>query len=231
MYTDGPVSRTFNRGESLQLNVEVLSPNDYDFTSESLAWYHNGSRIISGGRHTISSGNTRLTINDLRDFDAGFYKVNFTFSCDYPLPSTADFVPVVFTVQEHSLPVYDPLNTVLTYYVMDISRPRVYLNASVPSHYYTTLGFTRGGFLDVWHKDGMRVYEDLSVADQDGKWTATLELTGIGSESASGIYTVALLSAYEDTIWDNCSLARHGAITTIGYSIWNVKTYRELIHV
>ena len=93
------------------MNVKVLN-NIYNINNDSLVWYRNDSRIISGGRHIISDNNTRLTINNLRDYDAGVYKVNFSYSCDYSLPSIPDFVPVVFTVQEHSLPVYDPLTTV-----------------------------------------------------------------------------------------------------------------------
>ena len=115
------------------MNVIVLS-NDYGINNDSLVWYHNDSRIIPGGRHIISDNNTRLTINSLRDYDAGVYKVNISYSCDYPLPSTANFVPVIFTVQEHSLPVYDPLTTVPTYYITDRSS-RIFLNTSLQSQY------------------------------------------------------------------------------------------------
>ena len=228
IYTDEPVSRAFNQGEYLEMNVKVLS-NYYLINNESLVWYHNDSWIISGGRHIISDNNTRLTINNLRNYDAGVYKVNFTYSCDYPLPSTPDFVPVIFTVQERSLPVYDPLTTVPTYYITDRNGPGILLNTSVPLQYIRIYG-------DYWYKDGVRVpNSNTSTTEQNGLRTDTLELTGTEYDSVAGIYIVVLDTDYDyhSNLNDrNCSVAReiyyYSRVVTVAFSVWNVKIHREL---
>ena len=192
-------------------------------------WYHNGSQILSRGRHIISENNTKLTINNLRDYDAGVYKVNFSYSCIYPLPSVAAFVPVMFTVQEHSLPLYDPLTTLPTYYITDIS-PRIFLNTSVPSQYIRRL------YGVYWYKDGVRVSNSntstLTTTEQGGLRTGTLDLTG---RESAGIYMVALRVryAYESILFDYiCLIADRVDLFyyefAIGFSIWIVKNYREL---
>ena len=231
IYTDEPVSRAFNQGGYLEMNVKVLS-NYYRINNDSLVWYHNDSQIISEGRHVISDNNTRLTINNLRDYDAGVYKVNFTYSCDYPLPSTADFVPVIFTVQEHSLSNYSPLTTVPTYYITDRnSWPGILLNTSVPLQYIDEI------YYDFWYKDGVRVPDsNTSTTEQNGLRTDTLELTGTESDSAAGIYMVILYAEYDyhSSLYDsNCFVARRiyslHVYSAIAFSVWNVKSHCELL--
>ena len=229
IYTDEPVLRAFYQGGYLELNVKVLS-NYYGINNDSLVWHHNDSQIISGGRHIISDNNTRLTINNLRDYDAGVYKVNFTYSCEYPLPSTAAFVPVIFMVQENSLPVYDPLTA--NYYFID-SNPRIFLNTSVPLQYIRSI------YGVYWYKDGVRISNSnmsiLTTTEQDGLRTETLELTGTGSDSVAGIHMMALRARYDrSSIFyeDYCTLA-YGVyygdrVFIIGFSVWNVAKYREL---
>ena len=209
------------------MNVKVLS-NIYDINNDSLVWYHNDSQILSGGRRVISDNNTRLTINNLRDYDAGVYKVNFSYSCEYPLASNPDFVPVIFIVQEHSLPVYDPLTTVSTYYITDRNGPGILLNTSVPLQYID------GIYGDYWHKDGVRVPDsNTSTTEQNGLRTDTLELTG---DSAAGIYMVALQASYDygsSSHSSNCFIAYRidlfHTVFAIGFSVWNVKSHRKLL--
>ena len=189
---------------------------------------------LHGGRHIISDNNTRLTINSLRDYDAGVYKVNFTYSCEYPLPSNPGFVPVIFTVQENSLPVYDPLATVSTYYITDRSS-RLFLNTSLQSQNIQRI---YGDYI-YWYKDNVIVREsntsNITTTEQHGLKTDILELIHTESNSVAGVYMVGILARYNrsSNIWyeDYCLIVREVDYSyfyhTFGFSIWNVKSYRK----
>ncbi len=133
MYTDEQLFRSFNRGERLELNVNIS--NDYYARHiSSLAWYHNGTKVTSGNKYIINSNTTMLTVLNMTESDAGTYEVKINSinydgdessqECDSRLlpllEPIAMHAPVSFTVRECS-PVYDPNALITTSLTMMIS--------------------------------------------------------------------------------------------------------------
>ena len=132
VYTEEPVVRSFNRDEHLVLNVNILSDPNIPLIN-SLAWYHNGTKLLAGNKYGITNNTKTLTISDMTGSDAGVYEVkinsisynsnaNEDQDCDsivLPLlEKRAILAPVTFTVQEQSLPEYNPSSIISTYYIM-----------------------------------------------------------------------------------------------------------------
>ena len=145
------------------LNVNIFSNYRAQFI-RSLAWYHNGSEIVSGDKYRISNNATTLSIPNMAARDAGTYQAKISSyhygggnpspECDsFVLPllaSLAAFSPVTFTVQEECVPVYDPASIISTHYIrngsvsrIEISRPVIQLNSSLSS--YLTPSWYRNG--------------------------------------------------------------------------------------
>ena len=132
VYTEEPVIRSFARGGNLELNVNIF---DYPLAQyiDSLAWYHNGTEIVSGNKYTISNNGTMLMISNMVGSDAGTYEVkvrSISYDsdlnsplCDPIIPPLLEFIPnlhpVTFTVQESHPPSYDPSSIISIAYVSD----------------------------------------------------------------------------------------------------------------
>ena len=107
----------------------MLNTNIYDYYLAryitSIAWYHNGTKIVSGNKYIIE--NTTLRINNMAENDTGKYEVKINSisyyygidtDCDslvLPLlEALAAHAPVTFMVQEQ----YDPASSIFfTHYV------------------------------------------------------------------------------------------------------------------
>ena len=183
MHTPERVSRSFSPGGYLELNVNVTD-NSFGISHSSLVWYHNETELVSGDRRAITNNHTTLIIRDMRSHDAGEYKVNFSYTCPYPLPSLALFAPVTFTVQGNSPPTYNPLSRIPTYYVSaeDSNTNIMLMNISVNTLYLNL-------FHPYWYRNGRR----LSNVHLNGSTTSVslqAAYTDIG-----GIY-IGLIEAY-----------------------------------
>ena len=128
VYTDEPMIRSFNRGERLELNVNIS--NDYYARHiSSLAWYHNGTKVTSGNKYIINGDTTMLTVLNMTESDAGTYEAKINSinessqKCNSRLllpllESQAIHAPVSFIVRESS-PVYDPNAVIFDYNITD----------------------------------------------------------------------------------------------------------------
>ena len=65
---------SFNRDEHLVLNVNILSDPNIPLIN-SLAWYHNGTKLLAGNKYGITNNTKTLTISDMTGSDAGVYEV------------------------------------------------------------------------------------------------------------------------------------------------------------
>ena len=128
VYTEESVVRSFSRGEHLVLNVNLTDPDNFGIrlTNVSLFWYHNETKLLAGNKYVITNNTKTLTISDMTGSDAGVYEVKIDLrlssdenqDCDSSiLESHALFAPVTFTVQEQSLPEYNPSSIISTYYI------------------------------------------------------------------------------------------------------------------
>ena len=52
-------------------------PASVTTSCRALTWYHNGNKLTSGGRITLSSDNTTLTVINSTGADSGVYVVRF----------------------------------------------------------------------------------------------------------------------------------------------------------
>ena len=109
----------------------MLNVNNYSRYITSIAWYHNGTKIVSGNKYIIE--NTTLRINNMAENDTGKYEVkinsisynhyNNSPDCDsYVLPLLevlAAHAPVTFIVQKEGGAAYEPSSIVSTHYVTD----------------------------------------------------------------------------------------------------------------
>lgn len=131
LYSVEPVVQSFNYGENLELNVNVSDSYQAQYIS-SIAWYHNGSEIVSGNKYSIQNNATRLWIRNMTESDAGTYEAkirslsfgsNDSPNCDLLvlplLEAHAAYAPVTFIIQKQYIPVYEPAAIVSTYYLAD----------------------------------------------------------------------------------------------------------------
>ena len=74
VYTEESVVHSFVRGGNLEFNVNIFN-HPLAHYIDSLAWYHNGTQIVSGNKYTISNNDTMLMISNMVGSDAGTYEV------------------------------------------------------------------------------------------------------------------------------------------------------------
>ena len=75
------------------MNISISSLYSRIFV---LAWYHNGSKIMSSDRIIITDNGTSLTIHSTIDSDAGQYEVKIDSKTFYPNDSSeCDMLPVL----------------------------------------------------------------------------------------------------------------------------------------
>ena len=133
----------------------------------SLAWYHNGTEIMSGNKYTISSNGTThtLKITSMVATDAGTYKVKIA-SINYYGHSSADcddmtvlpllelfslHAPVTFVVQEGYVPTYDP-TSILS--MLCISENANYLRLGpIQSNSSLSISHVR----HMWYRNGIQL--------------------------------------------------------------------------
>ena len=165
LYTDEPLVRSYNCGESLVLNVNI----SYDYFARyitSIAWYHNGTKIVSGNKYIIE--NTTLRINNMAENDTGKYEVkinsisydhyNNSPDCDsYVLPmleALAAHAPVTFIVQKQGGTAYKPSFVVSTHYVTDYIDD---YNISTELRSASLNLSLFGSISSDWYKNGTRI--------------------------------------------------------------------------
>ena len=178
------------------LNVSISDEYGARYIA-AIAWYHNGTKIVSGNKYII--WNTTLRINDMVENDTGIYEAKIALidfgrnspECDtlvLPLlEAQAAYAPVTFLVQEQHVPVYDVhvSSIVSTHYVAndtdDYSIRRIELNVAVPlsSQLLRFISYN-------WYMNGIEVttggsQEGLSVAYNN---TATIIGDYVGIYSA-----------------------------------------------
>ena len=177
----------------------------------SLAWYHNGTEIISGNgnKYTISSnGNTHtLRITSMVASDAGTYKVKIA-SIDYYGHSSADcddmtvlpllelfslHAPVTFVVQEGCVPTYDPTSILSMLYISENAN---YLRLG-PIQSNSSLSISHINHM--WYRNGIQL-SDGDMYNSTGSLQERLSLQIMYNNTAdvTGSYMGILWTSYYD---------------------------------
>ncbi len=209
MYTNEQLIRSFNHGERLELNVNISNDPYFGQYINSLAWYHNGTKVTSGNKYIINGNTTMLTVLNMTESDAGTYEVKIN-SIDYLgydssqecnsrllplLESLALFAPVSFVVGECS-PVYDPNAVISDYYITDhgdnISRNVV---LSINSTLLQNLSASE--LYRYWYKDGIRINDgdvfNSNITHENGLVSSTLQITYNNTDDITGHYVGVIL--------------------------------------
>ncbi len=129
---NSPLTQILNLNGRVDINVNISIPDIWFsglYSSISLAWYHNNTRITTNERINIIDGGTTLTIADTVETDAGKYQVridsmNFSSGVDTAecheniLPLFEDLAlhaPVTFLLQQSVTPAYNPEDIIINY--------------------------------------------------------------------------------------------------------------------
>ena len=231
LYTDEPLVQSFNCGESLVLNANI---SDYSLARyiTSIAWYHNGTKILSGNKYVIE--NTTLRINNMAENDTGKYEVkinsisynhyNNSPGCDsYVLPlleALAAHAPVTFIVQKEGGTAYEPSSIVSTHYVTDDDDISTELSSA-------SLNLSLfGSVSSSWYKNGTYIFAGNSQE---------LSLTYNNTASVIGDYVRLLrFSIWDSTLRGLCEgyyryyrYYDHFRTSTLQVSFWSIKHYSE----
>ena len=220
--------------------------NSYDFQIVSLSWYHNGSEIMSGNRHTITNNATTLIVGNMEASDAGTYqvKINATqFSFDRSAPFCdslllpvlepyAAFAPVTFTVQENHMPEYNPSSVISTCYVNEGSAGSLELASDIQFN----SSLLRRDLRQYWIRNDTRISND-GTYNSTGSSQDRLSLRIMYNDSAdiTGDYVGTSWFVYFD-LNSNISVEcrgyyslfeNHFIIVTVKASYWRISTYSE----
>ena len=216
------------------LNVNI---SDYYLAHyiTSIAWYHNGTKIVSGNKYLIE--NTTLRINSMSENDAGKYEVkinsisydsdrNYSSDCDslvLPLvEALASHAPVTFMVHEQ----YVPASSIFpTHYLTNDTDGHSIELRSAPLN--SSLLDSASSYID-WYKNGTRI----SVGGNEE------ELSLIYNSTATDIgdYVRILLSRYYQ--WDILQSLCRGyyyylqnqflfSAISLQISFWSIKHHSE----
>ena len=220
------------------LNVNISG--DYARHISSLAWYHNGTRIITGNKFIISNNGTNLAIMDMREYDAGKYEVKInsinyngrrSVSCDMKvlplLESLAIHAPVTFLVQEYRPPLYDPSKAIISTYLITEQQDTITLSNEI----YSDL-FVRDRYYHNWYRNGTRV-SPTNTSNQNRTILNSLQIMYNNSNDAIGHY-IGVVTIRSHTLETECqdyyyyyrSIAFiFSRSIPILISHWNVKVY------
>ena len=224
--------RSFIPGEELVLNVNI-SNDSYAQHISSIAWYHNGTLITAGNKHSItysnsstSLTNTSLSIQNMVGSDAGKYEVKVE-SIEYrgdsssphcdsillPLLETyyAILTPVTFTVQEHYIPTYDPQPIVSIYSIpecLDRGGCNINLRSRGRNISRHNISDTLDRYRSTWLKNGAGIEDgsmyNSSVIHEQGLVINSLQITYNNTDGITGNYVgFTWANLFE---WDECQV-------------------------
>ena len=253
LYPTGSVMKSFSHGGSLQMNVSISTDYSAQYIS-SLAWYHNGTRIVTGHRFTITDNGTALHIRDMEESDAGQYEAKISSidtelhsglpndaQCDsWVLPlleSLAVHAPVTFIVQEscpqtRSTPMLT-MSMVATMYAVNNQTVQLYSISEVnniTTRLQTQSNWYRNG---VWISNGPRY--NIMI---DNEGVHSLVITYNATEEALGVYAgilstdpffSGLCGGYTDYLQRVHGLLNFRYfLIPIYVSLWNIVLYSKL---
>ena len=232
--------------------VDLLQISHNQQIISSLVWSHNGTELTSDSRVSIGNNGTSLTIFNMVQSDAGKYQVKFNSTglsdreiCDRNilpmLANLASHAPVIFVLQESSVPTYypgdvisdyalpayqgPPHNTLVIANVLMINVPEVAVRMNTKNRY------------EFLYKDGDRI-EDMSqfqdTVSYDNVTTQSLRVTYNNTEDVAGCYSHRVYTQINYTVCPDWEVYSN----TFGYIdsplllftlYWNIRSYSELI--
>ena len=227
------------------LNVNVADPDNYDIrlTSVSLFWYHNGTKLLAGNKYSITNNTKTLTISDMTGSDAGVYEVKIDLrlssdedrDCDSSiLESHALFAPVTFTVQEQSLPEYNPSSIISTYYINRTESDAGY-NVELREDIQLNNELRNYNYRRNWYRNGTELYNgdmySLTITNQG----FSLRITSNFTADVIGDYVGILWIKFKRRLFRQCEdnyddleelFEEEGVIQLITF--WSIKLSSEL---
>ena len=208
----------------------MLSVNMSDHRSaryiSTLAWYHNGTRIVSGNKYSLGNSAMVLNITNMTESDAGTYEVKVDILCarDYIsrlLESLAVVAPVKFTLQENTVPVYNPSSTVSTLYITKDSTGRIELWRDIMQ--FNPLSFRR--VHNDWYRNGTQATGSLYDSSASNFRRLSLQIAYNSTDDAIGDYMGIAWATYFEI---ECAGIYNIYIVPLEVSLWTIKLYSTL---
>ena len=157
------------------MSINPISNSYYAQYINSLAWYHNGTRVTSDDRVHIINNGTELTISYVVQSDAGKYEIKINSikyargsseTCDVNiqpmLEHLAFHAPVTFILHESSILSYNPAEDVITdYYIpayQGTSLQSITIDNVIKINSSSVLENDFYGYYQLY-KDGIYVYD------------------------------------------------------------------------
>ena len=233
------------------MRIYPISNRYYARYINSLAWYHNGTRVTSDDRVHIINNGTELTISNVVQSDAGKYevKINSTKNarrisviCDMTilpmLEHLAFYAPVTFILHESSILSYNPEDVITDYYIpgyqgtslqsVTIDNVIKINSSSVLRNYYSRY--------HELYKDGIYMYDVNtfnSTVSYGNEIMQSLRISYNNTDDITGHY-VYLAYTYSRNMgrrncrpYSNINLKKFNRIPFF-ILYWNIKVYGKL---
>ena len=250
LHTDEPVTRAFSRPERMVMRINISDYNSLAQYISSLAWYHNGTELISDDRIIITNSGTSLTILSMAESDAGKYEVriNSTGSssafCDRNilpmLENLALYAPVTFLLQESNLPKYNPEDVILDY-ALPAYQGSAQQSFTIDNTFMinpAALLYTTRDINDYLFIDGERISDRStygSTTSYDNTTTQSLRITYNNTDDIAGHYIHTAFAYYY--YFNTSTCPDYGFLRNFVnfYQIpiftlyWNIRSYGRLI--
>ena len=214
----------------------------------SLVWSHNGTELTSDGRHSIGNNGTSLTISNMMQSDAGKYEVKINSTnlddggiCDRNISpmveNLARHAPLVFVLQESSVPTYYPQDVISDYALPAYqgSSVKTFVIDNVFMINVPTVYDSESTDFDDLYKDGVIIRDMASfhrTVSYGNVTTQSLRITYNNAEDITGQYNYV---AFRRNLEIKRGICPHYKeyIESIGFDLpvftqhWNIRTYRE----
>ena len=233
------------------LRIHISDYVSRDQYISSLAWYHNGTELISGDGVTITNNGTSLTISNMAESDAGKYEVRINslgsdpVFCDRNLlpllENFALYAPVTFLLQESNLPTYNPEDIILDYDLkayQSSAQQSLVINNTIMVDAAAALGVTLS-VIEHLYKDGVHI-SDRSTYNSTISFDSimaqhSLRIPYNNTDDIAGYYghlAFAYNAINSTTCPDYYAYVRGNSYVIPIFTLyWNTRSYGKLIIV
>ena len=228
------------------MSINPISNSYYAQYINSLAWYHNGTRVTSDDRVHIINNGTELTISNMVQSDAGKYEVKINSietargsseTCDMNilpmLEHLALHAPVMFILHESSILSYNPEDDVITdYYIpayQGTSLQSITIDNVIKINTSSVLRNDFDGYHELY-KDGIRVYDVNtfnSTVSYGNEIMQSLRISYNNTDDITGHYVYLAYGYY----WDIDSRTCPQYHSYIGNFIWEFPIFVLYWHI
>ena len=233
------------------MNVNPISKRYYAQYINSLAWFHNGTRVTSDDRVHIIDNGTELTISNVVQSDAGKYEVKInsieitrgsSVTCDMNILPMLEHIalhaPVTFILHESSILSYNPEDVITDYYIpgyQGTSLQSITIDNVIKIDSSSVLRNNFDGSHKLY-KDGIYVYDVNtfnSTVSYGNEIMQSLKISYNNTDDITGHYVYLAYTYYWDIDSRTCPqyyyyIRQSIVLFPLFVLYWNIKVYGKL---